>query len=355
MRRAILAIIASLALVVPPLGQRPAVAAIERRTAVPCRADNAECWPTTFAFTPDGKIFYVERFTGQIRIHSPATGSDRAWRTVGGIATSGEQGLLGIALDPRWPRYRWVYVYYTKADPLQNRIVRFRRSRDGSFDAERLTSIPAAGNHNGGVIGFGPDGMLYAVTGDAGDPARAQDTGGKAGKVLRMTKRGRVPSDNPFSGSLAFSYGHRNSFGFAFDPRTGRLWQTENGPECDDEVNLARSGRNYGWGPASDCPGTTESGPDPVPPRVSYTPVIVPTGAAFCQGCRLGSGTGGSLLMGDFRAGAIRRLTLTSDRNDVASQDVIFDNPGGVLGMAADPDGRVYFSDQNGIYRLVRT
>jgi glucose/arabinose dehydrogenase len=93
--------------------------------------------------------------------------------------------------------------------------------------------------------------MLYSVTGDAGDPALAQQVESPGGKILRLTESGSRPADNPIPGSTAFSFGHRNSFGFTWDPQTGRLWQTENGPECDDEINLIRPGRNYGWGSAS--------------------------------------------------------------------------------------------------------
>src|SRR5207253_952063 len=85
---------------------------------------------------------------------------------------------------------------------------------------------------------------------------------------LAMTPIGGVPKDNPFKGSLVYSYGHRNSFGLAFDPKTHDLWETENGPECNDEINRIIPGRNYGWGPSENCTGTApqdtnNSGPRP--------------------------------------------------------------------------------------------
>jgi glucose/arabinose dehydrogenase len=353
MRRT-LSVLALTALLVAlsPLAAPTASARIVRRAVFTCN----NCWPTAFTFTPDGqRMFFVKRFSGEIRVKNLATGTNRLWARIGNLATSqGEVGLLGIDLHPRWPDLDWVYVYFTQQDPFRNRIVRLRKTADGSIQREGLLRIPAAGFHNGGVIQFGPDGMLYAVTGDAGDPARSQNTASNAGKVLRLTPTGLVPSGNPFPGEYAFSYGHRNTFGFAFDPRTGRLWQTENGPECDDEVNFARSGRNYGWGPGSGCPDTSESGPTPVQPEAVWNPVIAPTGAVFCEGCGLGGRVGGRLLVGSWKDGKIRKLRLDAERNDVVRRRLLFDNPAGVLAVESRPNGRVFFSEPNGIYRLAR-
>ncbi|MDQ3991203.1 MAG: PQQ-dependent sugar dehydrogenase [Actinomycetota bacterium] len=355
MRRALsVAMAAAMLLALPPMSSEPASAAVARRRVLSCDG----CWPASFAFSPNGRnVWYVERFSGAIRVHNRRTGRDRVWARIGNLATDGEQGLLGIALDPRWPRIRWVYVYYTKASPVQNRILRLRRRSDGSIVRRRLASIPASSNHNGGVIHIGPDNRLYAVTGDAGSPSRSQDLSSRAGKVLRMRLNGRRPSDNPLPG-LGYSYGHRNSFGFTFDPRTRRLWETENGPSCDDEVNWVRAGRNFGWGPESDTCGstgrTTAVGPRPVRPSWVFNPVPAVTGAAFCQRCGLGRGVGGRLLIGTFNTGQIRRLRLNDRRSAIVSDRLLYDHPRGVLSLVRHPGGSIYFSDMNGIYRLVR-
>jgi glucose/arabinose dehydrogenase len=344
-----------LLLTLSPLGTTPASAAVRRATVIKCRATNRTCWPTAFAFTPDGgSIFYVERLTGQIRRFDRSPKKDRVWARIGGVGKSGEQGLLGLAVDPDWPNEGWVYLYYTHRSPLENRIIRIRKRGNGSIQKQRLLSIPAAQFHDGGPIHFGPDGMLYGVTGDAESPSRAQDPNSPSGKVLRMTRTGDVAPGNPFPGSRAFSIGHRNSFGFAFDNKTGRVWQTENGPECNDEVNLVRSGKNYGWGPASDCPNTNQSGPSPVAPRLTFNPVIVPTGAAFCDNCGLGAKTEDTLLVGTHGDGWIRRLTLTANRGGILSQTLFYQNASGVLAVESAPDGRIHFSDEHGIYRLNR-
>lgn len=350
MRRiASLLALTGLLLALAPLAAPPASARIVRQPVVRCDG----CWPTAMAFTPDGEwMFYVERFSGEIRRYSFDNRTDRRWGRIGNIGADGEQGLLGIAVDPRWPSVRRLYLYYTHGTPRENRIVRLRWDDDGTPFTSVLLRIRAASNHNGGVIHFGQDGLLYAVTGDAGDPSLSQDTDVNAGKILRLTRSGRVPGTNPFPGEYAFSYGHRNSFGFAFDPRTGRLWQSENGQDCD-EMNLARRGRNYGWGP----PGDVAACPDPrgVDPKWSWdNPDIAPTGVTFCSGCGLGPAFLGRLLLGSFNDGRIRRLRLDADRNDIVRQRVVYDQANGILAVESRPSGRVFFSDRNGIYRLVR-
>ena len=350
-RTASLLTLTALLVTLSPLTAGSASAAVARRTTIGCSG----CWPTALAFSPSGdRLFYVERFTGEIRIYNFGTGSNRLWGRIPNLATSGEQGLLGIAVDPRWPNVRRLYVYYTNASPFENRIAKLRWDGDGTPTQTILARSRAASNHNGGVIHTGPGNYLFAVTGDAGSPSLSQNTGVNAGKVLRLTRSGGVPPGNPFPGEFVFSYGHRNSFGFTFDPRTGRLWQTENGPECDDEANFVRVGRNYGWGPNSDCPGTSESGPNPTQAEAVWNPLIAPTGATFCDGCQLGSAVAGRLLVGSWIDNRIRRLTLDADRNDVTVRRVIFVNPDGVLALESRPNGRVFFSDPNGIYRLVR-
>ncbi|HYH27164.1 MAG TPA: PQQ-dependent sugar dehydrogenase [Actinomycetota bacterium] len=356
----IAAICGSVALPSSPAG------AASRRRVLACRSSNPTCWPVAFAHTPGGNLFYVERYTGEIRVRNAKTGRDRAWHRVPGIATSGEQGLLGIALDPRWrraKRFRYVYVYYTNRSPLENRIARFRR-RDGRIRGRVLTRIPASVNHNGGTIGFGRGGKLFAVTGDAGNRSNSQSFSNLAGKVLRMTKRGEVPTDNPILGgrrTRIWSYGHRNSFGFAFDPFTRRIWQTENGPQCNDEINLILAAHNYGWGPTadSDCGGTPEAeetnrdGPSPRFPAFLINPVIAPTGATFCDGCGV-PGEQGRLLYGNVNDGSIRSIALTGGRTGISagSDRLVLSNGALVLGMRTRRGG-IYFSDPSGVYRLV--
>jgi len=351
----VIAVTAALLPTLPPLGSNQAQAAVGRVRVLSCRASNPTCWPVGFDFTPDGRwLFYGERLTGQIRVYDRRTKADRLWKRISGLSTQGEEGLLGLAVDPAWPNLRQIFVYATKKSPFRNEVIRIRRRADGTFAVKTILTIPANTFHDGGFVDFGPDGFLYVVTGDAGNKANAQRLSSRSGKILRIRRDGSAAPNNPF-GNRVWSYGHRNSIGFAWDPPTGRLWETENGPECNDEINRIRKGRNFGWGPSSACPNTNASGPNPVPPSRVYNPVIAPTGAAFCKACGLGSATNGTLLFGAWLDGKIRRLKLSADRLSVVGSSTIYDHPSGIVGMHRGPNSWIYFSSPSGIYRLVLT
>jgi glucose/arabinose dehydrogenase len=316
-------------------------------------------WPTAFAFDGD-RIIYSNRFSGEIRIFDPASRANTRFFILPNVATAGEQGLLGLALHPRYPTRPYVYAFYTRtvSGRPENQIVRLTDSMGIGQNLTTIVRLPAGNIHNGGVIRFGPDRRLYAVVGDVGNKANAQDLATPAGKVLRMSAGGSPPSDNPFSGSLVWSYGLRNSFGFTFDPQTRQLWETENGPECNDELNRIAKAGNYAWGPNATCNGnspgnTNQDGPLPrILPAAFYTAVIAPTGAAFCEGCGLGSAVEGRLIFGDWVTGGIHAVTLVPDRLGVANQKVILDRTRGILAVERGPGGSVYFSDASGIFRL---
>lgn len=333
------------------------------RTVVPCRAANPSCWPDAFTFAPNGTIYYVERFTGQIRYYNPDTQVDKRFVTIRHLTTEGEQGLLGIALHPDWPNKKWIYVYYTHDDPLRNQVVRIKKKSDGTFVREHLFSTPAGTHHLGGVIHFGPDGKLYVVTGENYDPTLAQDLTSKGGKILRVNPNGSVPDDNPFD-SFVFSFGHRNSYGFTFDPfdtdsSTVEVWQTENGPECNDEINFVQAGNNYGWGVDQACPNTNNTGENPVRPVYKWSDTIAVTGAVFCQTCDLGTAVRQQLVVGAYNTGTLLLATLNAARNDITEVNDLYSHGSGgyetgILGVEAGPHGRIYFSDSSGIYRLRR-
>jgi glucose/arabinose dehydrogenase len=156
-----------------------------------------------------------------------------------------------------------------------NRIVRFRLR--GKLQPI-VTGIQAAPIHDGGRIAFGPDGMLYAGVGDAGNTANAQDMGSQNGKILRMNPDGSVPGDNPFPGSRVWSLGHRNVQGLAWDEH-GRMWASEFGQNTFDEVNLIRKGHNYGW-PNVEGRGSTDGGRYTNPKLTWRTSDSSPSGAA---------------------------------------------------------------------------
>jgi glucose/arabinose dehydrogenase len=200
--------------------------------------------PWGIAFLPNGNALVGERVTGDVYRVSRAGGKARIGRVPHVRDNAGEGGLLGLALHPGFRDNRWVYAYLSAAS--DNRIVRMQYA-GGRFGPQHLVlgGIPTAPNHNGGRLVFGPDGLLYASTGDARVGANAQDTGSKGGKVLRLTPTGEVPDGNPF-GNYTWSFGHRNVEGLAFDGR-GRLWATEFGENTRDELNRIVKGDNYGW------------------------------------------------------------------------------------------------------------
>ena len=344
-------------LLVIALGVTPAGAVRARRIAGGLND------PVAFTFGPNDRIWYVEKDTGEIRVLNRRTGRSQRFFVVSRVNGEGERGLLGIALHPNFPATPYVYAYATRNvdGRLRNQILRIRDAGGRGRHATPIFQSPASSSpyHNGGRILFGPDGMLYAIVGEGHNPANAQQLGNDQGKILRMTPTGGIPDDNPLGRRRIFAYGIRNSFGFDFDPRSGDLWETENGPQCNDELNRIRPGGNYGWGPSQSCSGsapqnTNRDGPDPILPRRWYTPTIAPTGMAFCRGCRLGRGSDGAFFFGAVNTGEIRRVDLVADRTDVRRERVVLDHGNGVLSIESDADGTLYFSDGGAIYRLRR-
>jgi glucose/arabinose dehydrogenase len=318
--------------------------------------------PAAFTFSPNGTLVYLERGTGRVRFRNLKSGFDRRFFRIRGVNGSGERGALGVALHPGWPRKPFVYVYVTRraGGKLRNQIVRIRERNGRGVGMTTILSTPASSSpyHNGGRILFGPDRKLYAIVGDGHAAGNAQDTTKNLrGKILRLNPDGSTPGTNPMIGgrrSRIFAYGIRNSFGFTFDPESRRLWETENGPSCNDEINLVRRGGNYAWGPNESCPNTNQDGPAPRRlPKVNFPTTIGITGAVFCDGCGL-AGRQGDLLFGDCcGSGVVQRVRLNAARDDVLGGPITMLNPAGaVLSMEAAPDGRIYFSTSNSIFRL---
>jgi glucose/arabinose dehydrogenase len=336
-------------------GPSPSVAAagLEAEPVVMCGRPE-RCWPSGFDISRAGEIYYAEQYTGEIRFFDPATGRDRLWTRIGPLGdVVYEQGLFGVLLDPEWPEEPWLYAFYTNGDPLENRLVRLRKRGDGSVRSETLLTLAARDFHNGGGLAFGSDGLLYATTGESNNPPLAQDTARPEGKVLRINSDGTIPHDNPFFPSPVLSYGHRNGYGIAIDPDGGGLWQTENGPDCNDEINFIQAGHNYGWGAESRCPDTNLSGRDITEPAWLYEEIVAPTGATFCLDCGLGPSVEGKLLIGTFKGEDIRSLSLNEERDEIVSEEVLYRHTSFVLTLRRAPDGHILFSDSEGIYRLV--
>jgi len=302
-------------------------------------------FPTNMAFALDGRIFFTEKETGNVRIIRDGRVLPEPFVHVS-VEGSAERGLLGIALHPDFEREPWVYLYYSEKGGASNRVIRVRTEGDRAAEVDPIiTLLPAVtGYHNGGDMAFGPDGKLYAVTGEAHDPERAQDPNDLGGKVLRLDPDGSVPADNPLGpGNPVYALGIRNSFGLCFDPVTGYLWETENGPTSDDEVNRIVAGGNYGW------PDQLGPGGEPrfVDPALVFPEEIVPTGCAV-------SADGRRLYFGSYRGG-LYEADLSSDGRTAGAPGRIAGIDASVIDVSRGPDGTIYFATTDSIVRLAGT
>lgn len=250
--------------------------------------------PWELVFLPNGDMVVTERSGTLLLI-----GETRDAIEISGVEHRGEGGLLGLALHPNFEQNNWIYLYLTTQTDtgLTNRVERYVLR--GAALSERtviIENIPGARFHDGGRIAFGPDGLLYIATGDAGSVQSAQDTSSLAGKILRITDTGAIPSSNPF-GNAVYSYGHRNVQGLAWDS-TGILWATEHGPSGFesgfDELNRIMSGINYGW---PDIIGDeVQEGMEAPQLHSGETDVWAPSGATYINGHVLFAGLRGESL-----------------------------------------------------------
>ena len=259
--------------------------------------------PWDIAFLPDGRALVTER-AGRVRLLS----SDRRLRRQPlariRVSARGEGGLLGVAVDPRFgDGSDFVYLYFTTASGMK--VARYRlRGTQLRRDATILDGIEAGAIHDSGRIHFGPDRRLYVSTGDAGRPELAQDRRSRNGKYLRLDPReyrgdGGTPE--------IFSLGHRNAQGFDWQPRTGRLFSTEHGPDGDDEVNLVTRAGNYGWPRVRG-----RAHPGFRAPLLVYPESIAPSGATFVT--LPGSSWTGDYLFAALRGAQLRRVRFDGRR-----------------------------------------
>lgn len=326
-------------------------------TAVP-RGTKLQTWQGGLSFPVDmawvkgtNKIFFTEKNTGRIRVME---GRDLLGTPCVDLAVDneGESGALGIALHPEFKKNHYLYVFYTNASPRVNRVTRFTVKANRCRDRKHIvTGLPAGSSyHNGGQLDF-VGGKLFVSTGEIHQASLAQNTDNRLGKILRLNPNGSVPRGNPFGRrNPVWTYGHRNPFGLA-KVAGGKIFSSENGPSCDDEVNRIIKGRNYGWGSGYRC-GTAGVGRNPKPPFKRYSSVIVPTDLTWYKG-RLGAFRG--LLMGDFATGRLHRLIM-NDRHTRIKEDRIMHNGGdGIVDVATGPGGWVYYLTPGSIMRIVKS
>lgn len=243
----------------------------------------------------------------------------------------GEAGLLGVAVSPDFESDRMLYFYFSTGS--DNRIVKAElEGRRLGTPQVIVSGIPQGQIHDGGRLAFGPDGYLYASTGETGDAALAQDKDSLGGKILRMTTDGEPAPGNPFD-SLVWSYGHRNVQGLAFDDQD-RLWASEFGYHTYDELNLIEKGRNYGW---PEVEGRGGVGGLTDPHVVWSTDVASPSGLAWLDG---------HVWMASLRGERLWRVDVTGERAADPS-DFFVGEYGRMRTVAVAPDGRLWVLTSN--------
>lgn len=312
-------------------------------------------FPVAITFSPDGRLFYNEKDTGNIRIIKGGRLLATPFARLDVVA-GGERGLLGLELDPNFASNGFVYVYYTyrNESSVHVRITRFRAEGDVGvapvhmFDLEDPS--PGSANHNGGYIKFGPDGKLFVQIGEFGNAELAESIRSYAGKILRMNPNGSIPSDNPRPDSLVYALGIRNGFGMDFEPGTGVLLATEAGPERNDEINLIESMKNYGWPRLT---GIVSASEDRLPVRNYRNPILVisqpttPTGIAFTK-------VKGAVVFGEFNTGNLNVMTLDNAWQVTSLHRLVTvgSSYNGILAVEMSPDGSIYFTTSNSTFRI---
>jgi glucose/arabinose dehydrogenase len=314
--------------------------------------------PWGAAFLPDGSMLVTER-PGRLRRVTP---DGRVSAPLGGVPrveAASQGGLLDIALAPNFDRTREVFLCQAAAVPggVLTRLVTARLSPgNDALTGVRLVldATPAQESgrqHYGCRIVFGRDGHLYLSTGERNERARAQRLDDLAGKVIRLTRDGRVPADNPFVGRAdargeIWSYGHRHPQGLAVNPWTGSLWEAEFGPRGGDEVNVIRRGANYGWpvvsfgreywGPRISRETSAAGIEDPIH---VWAPSVSPSGIAFYNGAAF-PGWRGSLFVAALNTPGLVRLSTEGDR--IVGEERLLWGQTRLRNVVVGPDGRVF-------------
>ena len=314
--------------------------------------------PWSVAFLPDGRMLVSER-EGRLRV----LGADfklhpRPIEGLPEIVARGQGGLFDVVLHPDHARNGWIYWAYNAPGPGGWGTALAR----GQLQGQRMTNVQVlfsmvpktrSSHHFGGRIVFDRQGMVYLTLGDRGDMERAQRLDDHAGSVIRLHDDGRVPADNPYVGRAGarpekWTLGNRNIQGAAQHPVTGDIWSHEHGPQGGDEINLMRSGRNYGWplvtqgvnyGIGTQI-GEAKNKPGYEAPLHVWTPSIAPSGMAFVTGDRFPQWRG-HLLVGALRGQVLVRLDVQNEK--IVGEERLLE---GLIGRIRDvrlgPDGLIY-------------
>jgi glucose/arabinose dehydrogenase len=326
--------------------------------------------PWSVAFLPDGRMLITER-AGRLRLVSADFKLDpKPIEGLPEVISHGQGGLFDVVLHPQYAQNGWIYWAYNAPGPggWGTALARGKLQGQRMTDVQVLFSMQPktrSGFHFGGRIVFDQAGFVYLTLGDRGDKDRAQKMDDHAGSVIRLHDDGRVPANNPFvkkAGAFSekWTLGHRNMQGAALHPQTGELWTHEHGPQGGDELNVMRSGLNYGWpvitygvnyglgtkiGEGQEKPGMVQA-------LKVWVPSIAPSGMAFVSGSQFPQWQG-SLLIGALRGQMLVRLTLDGEK--VVSEERLFQGrPGRIRDVRMGPDGLVYLLTDDAQGALLR-
>ncbi|WP_308116426.1 PQQ-dependent sugar dehydrogenase [Falsiroseomonas oryziterrae] len=372
LRRGALAAALLLALAAPAAAQPGEVVRSERATFRLTTFATGLEHPWGAALLPDGRLLVTER-PGRLRVVAADGSLSAPLAGVPDVVAEGQGGLLDVALAPDFATTREIFLCHAQlvARGALTRLTRARLAPDATRLEGTTAVVDAAPpqfrgrQHYGCRIAFDRAGFLYLSTGERNDPERAQRLDDLAGKVLRLTRDGRVPADNPFVGRSGarpeiWSYGHRHPQGLALNPWTGSLWSAEFGPRGGDEVNLVRRGANYGWPVVSHGVtyggrpvGTGErSAPGLEEPLAAWEPGrnFSPSGIAFYDAGAF-PGWRGSLFIAALNPPGLVRLTTDGDRvtgeerllfdRGIRMRDVVVAADGALLVLTDAPRGRI--------------
>lgn len=307
--------------------------------------------PWSIVFTDPERMIVSER-TGAIREIQNGTLNPSPLFTFTDTARGGEIGLMGLAADPEYAANKYLYAcvgYRTNAG-FADKVVLLADQGTSLFEVRTLLdNIPAASNHAGCELAFGPDNKLYISTGDATEGDLAQDLNSLGGKILRINADGTIPADNPFPGSAIYSYGHRNPQGIDWNSQ-GILYEAEHGPSGNDgpgggdEINMIKSGVNYGWPLVSH--NETREGTEQ--PLITYTPAEAPSSLLMYDGAVFPQFYDAALVAALRGQGIIWVQFDSADPTKVtASQKLDQVSVGRVREITQGPDDYIYFTSSN--------
>lgn len=325
--------------------------------------------PWGIAILPDGRMLVTEK-SGTLRLVELNGKISAPLGGVPPVASSGQGGLLDVALDPAFDSNRLVYLSYSEPGSNGTAGTAALRGRLGASGLEDVKVVyrqepkVAGGNHFGSRLVFAPDGKLFITQGERFNYRdQAQDLGSLLGKIVRINPDGSVPSDNPFKRAGArpeiWSYGHRNVQAAAIHPETGQLWTVEHGAMGGDELNHPEAGKNYGWpvitygldySGARIGVGAIKDGMEQ--PVYYWDPVIAPSGMLFYTGDKFPEWRN-NIFVGGLASNALVRLVLENGRV-TKEERLLHDLHERIRDVQQGPDGYIYVITDNGNGRILR-